>query len=136
MPFKKHSTDFPTPLQKMESKKLATNVADLLGQYQKSGSKLIRPDLDGFLQIAQRKTISATKPPLFLLYKTLHQMKYVSSMYQVQGQEDTYKIEWQGQIAFVQFGATSGTISPMVSKSALYIHSTFVTKIVTSEDKD
>ena len=120
----------------MESKKSATNVTDLLGQYQKATSKLHRADLSGHLIVTTRKTTTSSKPPKYLLYKTPERDIYVSSMYPLSGNPDTYKIEWKGQIAFIQMGEDTATITPMVSKSALYINSTFVTKFVTSEDKD
>lgn len=115
----------------MESKKFATNVNDLLGQYQKSSSKLHKADLTGCLMVTTRKTTTSSKASKFLLYKTPEKDIYVSSMYPLSGNPDTYKIEWKGQIAFVQMGEDSATITPLVTKSPQYINRTFVTPDVT-----
>jgi len=115
----------------MESKKLATNVTDLLGHYQKSTSKLHKTDLSGHLIVTTRKTTTSSKPPKYLLYKTPERDIYVSSMYPLSGNPDTYKIEWKGQIAFIHMTEDFASISPMVSKSVEYINNTFVTPEVT-----
>jgi hypothetical protein len=57
-------------------------------------------------------------------------------MYPLSGNPDTYKIEWKGQLAFVQMGEDSATITPMVSKSPQYINRTFVTSGVTLDKID
>jgi hypothetical protein len=115
----------------MESKKSATNVTDLLGHYQKSKSQLHRADLSGHLIVTTRKTTTSSKPPKYLLYKTPERDIYVSSMYPQTGNPDTYKIEWKGQIAFIQMTEDSATITPLVTKSPKYINRTFVTPEVT-----
>jgi hypothetical protein len=117
----------------MESKKFASKVSDLVGTYQKSGSKITRQDLEGHLLLSVRKTATPTKSPLFLLYKTPQKDYYVSSMYPVKDHPDSYKIEWKGQIAFVTLGHQSVTITPMVGQTALYINSSLVTESVTKD---
>lgn len=118
----------------MESKKSATNVNDLLGQYQKTSSKLYRADLTGCLIVTTRKNTTSSKPPKYLLYKTPERDIYVSSMYPLSGNPDTYKIEWKGQIAFIQMGEDSASITPLVTKSPQYINRTFVTSGVTLDE--
>ena len=117
----------------MESKKSAANVNDLLGQYQKSTSKLLRPDLSGYLVVSTRKHTTARKPPKYLLYHTGDGKPdtYVSSMYPLSGNPDTYKIEWKGQIAFIKMGEDSASITPLVTISPQNINGTYVTPDVT-----
>jgi len=98
----------------METQNFAVKVADLIGTYQRQGSKFTKADLIGCLQVSNRKAVTATKPPLFLLYKTPGADQYVSSMYPVTGASDVYKIEWKGQIAFVKLDSESVTITPLL----------------------
>ena len=104
-----------TTIQQMESQKFAVKIADLIGTYQKSGSKMSKADIIGCLQVSQRKSVSTTKPPLFLLYKTPEQTQYVSSMYPIPGKPDVYKIDWKGHIAFVKLTSDSATIANVVA---------------------
>ncbi len=100
----------------METQKFAVKIDDLVGTYQRSGSKMSKADIIGCLQVSQRKAISTTKPPLFLLYKTPEQTHYVSSMYPIPGKPDVYKIDWKGHIAFVRLTQDSATIANVVDK--------------------
>jgi hypothetical protein len=99
----------------METQKSAVKIDDLVGTYQRSGSKMSKADIIGCLQVSQRKAISTTKPPLFLLYKTPEQTQYVSSMYPIPGKPDVYKIDWKGHIAFVRLTQYSATIANVVA---------------------
>lgn len=117
----------------MEIQKTAANVNDLLGDYQKTSSKLTRPDLSGCLIVTTRKTgISSDKPPKYLINKTPEKDIYISSMYPLADVPDVYKIEWKGQIAFLLVKEDSVTITPLVTKSPEYINRTFVTAGVTT----
>jgi hypothetical protein len=115
----------------MESKKLAVKIADLIGDYQKLGSKMLRSDLSGYLIVNTRKKDTSSKPSQYLFYINPSRNIYVSSMYPQSGDPDTYKIEWKGQIAFIQMSADSVSITPLVTKSPQYINRTFVTPEVT-----
>lgn len=80
-----------------------TKLSQLIGHFQKKGSKLTRKDFLGFLQIGTRKQVTPTKPPKFLIYKTPDQEMYISSMYPLNEPIEAYKIEYGGQLARVEF---------------------------------
>lgn len=107
----------------MEVQNYAVNVGGLIGQYKKDGNKLISSDLVGYLQIAERQNPTPKKSAKFLVYKTPEKDWYISSMYNLNGQSDCFKIEWKGQLAILKIGQSDATIVPLVSQTTKYINS-------------
>lgn len=115
----------------MICKKLATNLTDLLGQYKKNSSQLISENLSGYLLIRSRTTNTSKKPPFYLLYKAPDKDVYISGLYALPNQTDVFKIEWQGQFAYLTVDGENVSILSQAVKSPKYIDRTFVTLDVT-----
>lgn len=80
-----------------------TNLTELFGIFQKTGSKLTRTDLPGFLQIGTRRNSTSKKSPYFIVYKTPEGDRYISSMYPLNDAKSTFKIEYGGTLARVEY---------------------------------
>ena len=115
----------------MICKKVATNLIDLLGQYKKKSSQLTSENLNGYLLIRSRTTNTRLKPPHYLLYKAPDKDLYISGLYPVEGSPDVFKIEWQGQFAYLTVDGENVSILSQAVKSPKYINRTFVTPDVT-----
>ena len=115
----------------MICKKVATNLTGLLGQYKKKSSQLISENLSGYLLIRSRTTNTPRKPPYYLLYKAPDKDVYISGLYGLPNQTDVFKIEWQGQFAYLIVDGENVSILSQAVKSPKYINRTFVTPDVT-----
>jgi hypothetical protein len=115
----------------MICKKVATNLIDLLGQYKKNSSQLVSENLSGYLLIRTRTTKLPNKPPQYLLYKAPDKDLYISGLYSLPSQKDVFRIEWQGQFAFLLFTHDGISIMSEALRSPQYINRTSVTSDLT-----
>lgn len=106
--------------------KYSFKIEAFFGTYQKEAGRLSREGFPGCLQIAQRRTVTATKPPQYLIYKSPEGDKYVSSMYPIPGRENCYKIEYGGILGMVHITPTTAEIGGFQSKLLMNKNKEFV----------
>ena len=99
--------------------KIPYKLEAFFGSYQKEAGRLSREGFPGFLQIAQRKTVTATKPPHYLVYKAPEGDVYLSSMYPIPNRESCYKIELGGILGMVHITTTTAEIEPFRTNSRM-----------------
>jgi hypothetical protein len=107
-------------IKETESAQRFRTIQDLIGIYQRNGSSLTRPDLNGSLHIGRREESSGRKPELYLHYLVDGRSRqYISSLYPFRSSSSRFTIDLHGtEYATLILKEDSATIQPFTSSTA------------------
>jgi hypothetical protein len=103
----------------------------LVGVYNVTGRKLTKADLSGSLEVLQRKTVTHSKPPTYIIIKTPENPRgqYISSLYPTPDPL-VWRLESGGQ-----WYTLTHTSPATVSIVPVYLNGTFVSNMDTDTMK-